>query len=535
MPTYKVKEEDSFWHGGKVTKVERVTDAQDVANAVGTGIGFLLASHQNAKLQNAERAVKSAVNFLENGEFDQAIKSADELLKIKEDQIQVSGHYVKARAFSALNHYREAIAEYTSAIELAQSANQLSEISFILWERGIRYVAINDLSSAMKDFTRFIQLKPKEDTGYQLQGCALKELGDLEQALVNFNKAVEINPGNATNYRERGLVYVEMKNFTRAFQDYSRAITLAPQDALTYKLRGDLYFLQKNYQQAIADYSRAIQSEPNNLEYYKLRAELYHLTGDETKSQADSIYINQEKSYQWAYEEYLRTAKQLVAEGVTKTFAEIQEKVSSSWGCAIIGVTTGILLPLFILTKGTKGLEPLAFVILLLTAVFIFIVIKEMSSDTNLGNTYLKVVAEKESYMPGFTEFFNQYLKARKEVAMQDLVARTRPLFETEGPASNMIQFYKQNYLQRKLVSVIEGKGDIYFSDIRDVLAELKEAGKITDINAARLEISRLVEEEEVSEIDEDDLDDLESLIQNPNIKTLDDLLVAMEQVINAE
>jgi len=41
--------------------------------------------------------------------------------------------------------------------------------------------------------------------------------------------------------------------------------------------------------------------------------------------------------------------------------------------------------------------------------------------------------------LPGFTEFFNQYLQARKEVTVKGLAARTRPLFESEGPANKVL------------------------------------------------------------------------------------------------
>lgn len=79
MPTYKVTNEDSIWHGGNVTRIQRVTDAQDVVNAVGAGVGFLVNASQNAEYRRLFSMASRAMESLNNDDYANALRLAEEL------------------------------------------------------------------------------------------------------------------------------------------------------------------------------------------------------------------------------------------------------------------------------------------------------------------------------------------------------------------------------------------------------------------------------------------------------------------------
>ena len=89
---------------------------------------------------------------------------------------------------------------------------------------------------------------------YFNRGLADVKQGDLTQAIIDYTKAIEIDPKHAETYDNRGIIYEKQGNVPQAIADYNKAIELNPNYANSYNNRGLTYANQGNYNQAILDY-----------------------------------------------------------------------------------------------------------------------------------------------------------------------------------------------------------------------------------------------------------------------------------------
>lgn len=94
--------------------------------------------------------------------------------------------------------------------------------------------------------------------------------------------------------------------------------------------------------------------------------------------------------------------------------------------------------------------------------------------------------------------------------------------------------FY-MNSLQTRLAATLSRQGEIYFSDIRDALEELHDQGVIADLPTAKVELSRLIDKEEIRQIDDGDLHDLSRILLDSSVHTVEDVLANMDKLIDAD
>ena len=116
--------------------------------------------------------------------------------------------------------------------------------------------------------TSLAYTKTAED--YFNSGYAKAELKkDYRGEIQDYTKAIELNPKDAEAYYNRGTAKAELKDYKGARQDYTKAIKLNPKDFEAYTNRGVAKFeLKKDYRGAIQDYTKAIELNPKDAEAY---------------------------------------------------------------------------------------------------------------------------------------------------------------------------------------------------------------------------------------------------------------------------
>ncbi len=103
----------------------------------------------------------------------------------------------------------------------------------------------------------------------------------LQEAINDFTKAIELNPRNASSYVNRSFAYGASGNDRKSLEDASRAVELDPMSSMAYANRGVAHFnLYRDYNRYIADSTKAIELDPNNFIAYKNRAKAYLDLGD---------------------------------------------------------------------------------------------------------------------------------------------------------------------------------------------------------------------------------------------------------------
>ncbi|GBG77225.1 hypothetical protein CBR_g23552 [Chara braunii] len=97
--------------------------------------------------------------------------------------------------------------------------------------------------------------------GYSSGGDGVSTAGNYIEAVADFTRAIELDPKNADFYHNRGFSYRKLGKFEEAISDYTMAIKLNPQHCRAYYNRAFSYDRMKNYEAAIADYTEVSMHE----------------------------------------------------------------------------------------------------------------------------------------------------------------------------------------------------------------------------------------------------------------------------------
>ena len=129
----------------------------------------------------------------------------------------------------------------------------------------------------------------KDDTlvAYDRRGNAYDDKGDPRSAIADYTKALQLKPKLAPLYNDRGIAYDDAADYDQAIADYTKAIALKPDYAEAFNNRGTAYHHKANETAAISDFSRAIQLKPQYAKAYYNRAVTRHIRGDKAGAAAD--------------------------------------------------------------------------------------------------------------------------------------------------------------------------------------------------------------------------------------------------------
>jgi len=165
--------------------------------------------------------------------------------------------------------YEEAIAEFTKAIQLSPKDAPIYD------DRGWAYHKLNRFPEAIEDFSKAIELAPKDYAGYSGRGVTLVAQNQNDAALVDLNKALELKPEDAQTLRFRAAAYRGLKQYELAIADYTAVLSktdpnssdqarLAAADL--FAKRGYIYNLALRYENAINDFKEALRLNPNDID-----------------------------------------------------------------------------------------------------------------------------------------------------------------------------------------------------------------------------------------------------------------------------
>jgi tetratricopeptide (TPR) repeat protein len=177
----------------------------------------------------------------------------------------------------------QAITDYAKAIEI----NPKNDSAYAL--QGGVYFDLGQFDQAISDYTEAIKIRG--DGGgfisYSL-GLAQEAQHKFAQAIFNYTKTIEINPDfvSYNKARELNLKY-DPNHSLQAISEYTRAIQKNPHDAWAFYARGLTYELQEDYDRAIADFNRAIGINSKFAEAYYGRGIAYYYILIRNKARED--------------------------------------------------------------------------------------------------------------------------------------------------------------------------------------------------------------------------------------------------------
>lgn len=200
----------------------------------------------------------------------------------------------RGNAYSALNLPGNAVADFTSALNISPSQTG------VLLNRGLAHCANGNYNAAMNDYSAALK-EPRHAAGALLGiGSVLMFTGDLAKAGTYFDAAERASGGDkgwilAYN---RGLAYYLMGKYNSALAMCDRVTALNLEDQflnLTYILSGYVYYEKGDYVKSGAAFRNSLKLNP----YYWIPlvgAGLSHSARNEEKK-AGEYLLRAEKSW----------------------------------------------------------------------------------------------------------------------------------------------------------------------------------------------------------------------------------------------
>jgi tetratricopeptide (TPR) repeat protein len=163
---------------------------------------------------------ESAIQFRENGDFNQAIKVLNQGL------IQLPN---SADLFALLSHCHLLKDEIDQAIMNLEKAEAIDKNSAqVGWMKARLLLKQNNLAGALVVAKRFNKLSPEDAEGFGIIGTCLRAYKDFENSLIYLNKAIEKKPDYAEALINRGLIWRSKKEVSAALTDLEQAHRLKP-------------------------------------------------------------------------------------------------------------------------------------------------------------------------------------------------------------------------------------------------------------------------------------------------------------------
>ncbi len=106
--------------------------------------------------------------------------------------------------------------------------------------------------------------KPPDASVFQNKANASFVMGDFDAAITNYTKAIELNPKEPTIYFSRGMAHFNKKNFNPAIADFDKVIELDPTESMAYYNRGVAHENVGAFEKSLADLTKAVELDSDN-------------------------------------------------------------------------------------------------------------------------------------------------------------------------------------------------------------------------------------------------------------------------------
>lgn len=176
----------------------------------------------------------------------------------------VGTYFRRGNVCENLEEYEKAISDYTKAIEI------LPKNSYAYFLRGHLYYRLKEYSKAIFDFTMSIEYNPSEKKylSSKIIDCLYNraenyyDAKEFIKAIYDYKNVIELD-SNQQRYRHDdinnlcGLAYIGNKEYSNAILVYDKILENNPNYSLSYFYRGIAYCENKNMTKGCEDLQRA--------------------------------------------------------------------------------------------------------------------------------------------------------------------------------------------------------------------------------------------------------------------------------------
>jgi len=185
---------------------------------------------------------------------------------------------------------------------------------------------------SITEYTMAIEKSPEDRKYkfYHLRGMAYIEIGDIGSAINDFSTSIKLKP-NMAAYIKRGEMYFERGTLNMAVNDFSEAIKINP-TLEAYKMRGLTYLVQGSLELAIEDGTEIINMAPNVSESYNIRMEAYAQIGEAKLAREDARRaLALDRKNKVAQEVLVKNPEKITLQGSRGKYKSIQVENYKIW------------------------------------------------------------------------------------------------------------------------------------------------------------------------------------------------------------
>ena len=171
---------------------------------------------------------------------------------------------------------------------------------------------------AIDNYTKAIELNPKDAAAYYNRGRAYYNLGQYQKAIDDYTKAIELDPNCMEAYYSRGCAYDSLEEYRKAIEDYNKVIELDPQSSEGYFKRGYAYYYLGEHSQALEDFYKAAELDPDYASdsYYPYpRGTMFFENREQNPNQKtaeDKIYAKEDSASELEEKKFERLAYEII-------------------------------------------------------------------------------------------------------------------------------------------------------------------------------------------------------------------------------
>ncbi len=156
----------------------------------------------------------------------------------------------------------------------SQVINIYPDHYFAFANRADYYLRNNELSLALEDLNKSIELNRTFPKSFHDRGKLHFKLGNANEAINDFTSAIDLDPSYSRAYLNRAQVRGSLNQFDLVLTDLDSAIQINPFYGLAYLNRAVVHQKKKEFEKSLSDFNKAIELEPQNGMYYRYRAVL---------------------------------------------------------------------------------------------------------------------------------------------------------------------------------------------------------------------------------------------------------------------
>lgn len=191
-----------------------------------------------------------------------------------------------------------AMKDFTKAIEIASRRRVIKDGKALLPAKsatqyasahsniGLLYAQDKNYEEALKHFQLAVYYELEKADYFNNRGVTLAKLGRRQEALADYNAALAVDPDFYEARINRGLFYYKSGNKDDALADFLKAVKIDNSLPEAYVQAGRIYFERDDLENAMKMFEGAAEAEPDHAQALYNIGMLYAKMGDKEKSQS---------------------------------------------------------------------------------------------------------------------------------------------------------------------------------------------------------------------------------------------------------